>query len=118
MSSFSKISDTWGVTKILTPELKTLVIPLVQQDFSPVPIRGGFKKTGVASVRHETLYRLIGKDKKQGGNLYRHLRNQGKQYVTRGAKNSGRGCILGRVDIEERPQAGEEKARLGDWEVD
>ncbi len=46
------------------------------------------------------------------------MRYQGKQYIKRGAKNSGRGCIPGRGDIEKRPKAGEYKARLGDWEVD
>jgi IS30 family transposase len=65
--------------KILTPELKALVITLLQQDFSPVPISGRLRKTGEASISHENLDRLIWKYKKQGGNLYIHLRDRGKK---------------------------------------
>ena len=31
---------------------------------------------------------------------------------------SGRGCIPGRIDIDQRPDIVEEKNRLGDWELD
>ncbi len=46
------------------------------------------------------------------------MRNQGKQYIKRGAKNAGRGCIPGRGYIEERPKATEGKSHLGDRELD
>ncbi len=65
-------------------------------------------------MSHETLYRLIGKDRKQGSNLYTPMRHRRKHYLTRGAKNLGRGYIPGRGDIAERPQAVQEKVRLGD----
>jgi IS30 family transposase len=104
--------------KIFTPELKALIIKLLQQDFSPVPISGRLRKTGEASISHENFDRLIWKDKKQGGNLYIHLRHRVQKYHKRGAKNAGRGCIPGRVDMDERPQVVEKKVRLGDWEGD
>ncbi len=70
----------------------------------------------MASVRHETRYRFIGKDKKTGPQyLYAHETSR-KHYITIGVKNAGRGCIPSRGDIEERPQAGKEKARLGGLE--
>ncbi len=90
------------IARILTPELKFLVIQLILQDFSPLPIHGSLKKTGVASVSNETICRLIWKDKKIAQQLYRLMRHRGKNMLTRGAQNAGRGCILGRVDIDER----------------
>ena len=69
-------------------------------------------------VSHETIYRYIWRDKKQGGLLYKHLRHKGKKYNKRGSKTAGRGLIPGRIDISERPKIVEEKSRLGDWELD
>ena len=44
---------------------------------------------------------------------------QGKKYPSRNKdKRAGRGYIKNRVGIEERPQAVEDKSRVGDWEVD
>jgi hypothetical protein len=45
----------------------------------------------------------VWKDKKDGGKLYLHLRHSGKKYNKRKGKNSGRGLIPNRVDIDQRP---------------
>ena len=50
--------------------------------------------------------------------MYKNLRHQGKKYNKRGYKLAGRGCIIARIDIEQRPIIVEEKSRLGDWELD
>ena len=60
----------------------------------------------------------VWKDKKDGGTLYLHLRHSGKKYNRRKGKNSGRGLIPNRVDIDQRPPIVAAKSRIGDWEAD
>ena len=50
--------------------------------------------------------------------LYLHLRHSGKKYNRRKGKNSGRGLIPNRVDIDQRPPIVAAKSRIGDWEAD
>ena len=54
----------------------------------------------------------------KGGDLFIHLRTQGKRYRKRGSAKDNRGIIKDRVDIGERPQVVEEKNRFGDLEID
>lgn len=53
-----------------------------------------------------------------GGDLYTHLRRQGKKYEKRRNGKSTRGQIPNRTSIDDRPKVVEEKARIGDWEID
>ncbi len=46
---------------------------------------------------------IFGQDKKQGGELYKHLRRQGRRYRKRGNLKDSRGIIKNRVSIDERP---------------
>ncbi len=57
-------------------------------------------------------------DKQSGGELYRHLRRQGKQYDKRRNGKSTRRQIKNRVSIDDRPQVVDDKSRMGDWEID
>ncbi len=70
------------------------------------------------TVSHQSIYRYIGRDKEQGGDLYRCLRYQGKKHKWRGLGGDGRGFIPNRRGIEERPEVVETKERPGDWESD
>ena len=59
------------------------------------------------------------KNREDGGTLYLHLRHSGKKYNRRKGKNSGRGLIPNRVDIDQRPGlAHRKKPVVGDWEAD
>ena len=91
---------------------------LTQDQWSPDQISGWLKRQGRAFVSCERSYQHIWKDKKNGGELWRHLRHSAKKYNRRKGKNSGRGLIPGRVDIAERPAIAQEKRRIGDWEGD
>lgn len=91
---------------------------LTQDQWSPDQISGWLKRQGRAFVSCERIYQHIWKDKRNGGELWRHLRHSGKKYNRRKGKNSGRGLIPGRVDIAERPAIAQEKRRVGDWEGD
>ena len=91
---------------------------LLKEDYSPEQVVGTLKKVGKDTVSIETLYQYIWKNKKQGGTLHKHLRNQGRRYRKRGNSKDNRGVIQNRVDIDKRPKVVEERSRFGDLEVD
>src|SRR5680860_1544352 len=69
-------------------------------------------------VSPERIYQFVWRDKKEGGELYLHLRTRGKKYRKRGDKKAGRGHIPNRTDIGQRPDVVDKKERLGDLEID
>lgn len=99
-------------------EIQNYVRVLTEADFSPEQIVGKSKKDGVSCVSHETIYKFVWNDKKEGGDLYKHLRTLGKTYRKRGASKDKRGQIVGRIGIENRPIEVEAKQRFGDLEID
>lgn len=101
-----------------TPQLIAIIREKLRLQWSPVQISGWLKRQGKAHVSHETIYKYIWKDKKQGGDLYKELRHHGKKYNKRSKGTAGRGLIPGRIDIDERPPIVDQKTRLGDWEID
>jgi IS30 family transposase len=103
---------------LLTTEVMDYVKEYLKEDYSPEQIVGMAKKDGKACVSHERIYQHVWKDKKQGGDLYLHLRTQGKRYRDRGSSKDRRGIITGRVDISKRPPEVEQRDRLGDLEID
>ena len=103
--------------KKLTPELITQITSRLLEDWSPEQIAGRLKREGCL-ISHESIYRYVWANKRQGGSLYTHLRHHGKKYNKRSSVKTGRGRIPNRVDISERPAFIEEKSRIGDWEAD
>jgi len=104
--------------KRLTPKIITVIENRIRLQWSPVQISGWLKRHAKDHVSHETIYQHIWRNKRKGGLLYKDLRRKGKKYNKRSKVNAGRGCIPGRVDIDQRPEIVEEKTRLGDWELD
>jgi IS30 family transposase len=103
----------------MTAERIATIEKKLQLQWSPEQISGWLKtRCGGQTVCHETIYKYVWENKRQGGSLYRHLRHHGKKYNKRGSGKAGRGCIPGRVDIADRPAIVDEKSRLGDWELD
>lgn len=94
------------------------MIGYLYKDLSPEQIKGKCTVLGVSMVSHERIYRHIWENKRQGGQLHKHLRTSGKRYRKRGAKKDRRGIIKGRVGIENRPQRVELKENFGDLEID
>jgi len=101
-----------------TDEIKQKVIAGLAEDFSPEQLVGRSKLLGEPCVSHETIYSFVWSDKKQGGYLFKHLRNRGKKYNKRVAGKRSRGIIKDRVSIDERPEIVNEKQRIGDLEID
>jgi len=101
----------------LTDETWSLVKQLLRQDWSPEQISGWLKRECSLSVSHEWIYQYVIADKRQGGDLYRHLRCQ-KQRRKRYGSYGRRGQLRNRVSIDERPAVVERRGRYGDWEAD
>jgi len=102
----------------MTFEQTSLIESKLKLQWSPEQISGWLKRNCKKAVSYETIYKYVWEDKRKGGCLYKELRHHGKKYNKRGSGKAGRGCIPGRVDIDERPAIVEKKSRLGDWEID
>ena len=106
----------------MTPEvIAGIETRLVQEQWSPQQISGWMRRqagSGQACISHERIYQHVWQDKRAGGGLWRQLRHNGKKYNKRKGLTAGRGCIPNRIDISLRPAIVEEKARIGDWEID
>ena len=89
----------------------------LKQKWSPEQISGYLKRHRI-SISHSRIYQYIWDDRKQGGQLYKHLRHRGKKYKYKGKGGSGRGVITNRVDLTLRPKIVDRKTRIGDWEAD
>ena len=87
---------------------------LVTEPWSPEQISGVLAKDG-KYISHETIYRMIRKDKAEGGTLYKHCRHK----LKRRARPVGgrRISIPNRTSISERPAEADGK-RFGDFEMD
>ncbi len=107
-----------SIPRIMTSEMKATIDSCLNQQWSPVQISGRLKQQGQKTVSHESIYKHIRTDKKDGGDLYKNLRHGGKKYNKRLGKTGGRGFITDRVGIEERPAIVDEKSRVGDFEAD
>jgi IS30 family transposase len=102
----------------LTDDIKTLISNSIEKDWSPEQIAGYLKKEETISLHHETIYQYILRDKKSGGQLYLHLRHQGKTYRKRYGTAHNRTGIPNRVDIDERPESVNKRLHIGHWEAD
>ena len=99
----------------LFPWVRKEVVALIEQDWSPQQITGRMKLEGKPTVSHETIYRIIRKEKEQGGTLYKHTRHQLKH---RKRPAGSKIAIKNRVPIDLRPQIVDDRGRFGDWEID
>ena len=102
----------------MTPEVITLIELKIREDWSPEQISGWLKLEKLETISHERIYQHIWADKRNGGDLYLHLRRQGKKYQKRRNGKTSRGQIKNRVSIDKRPAVVEQKTRVGDWEID
>ena len=64
------------IPRKLNSHLKKEIIELIKQDWSPQQIEGRLKLENEPYVCHETIYKIIRKDKTGGGTLYKHTRHK------------------------------------------
>ncbi len=90
----------------------------LRQRLSPEQIVGAFSRDGKAAPSHETIYRHIRRNKRQGGNLFRFTRIMSKVGRKRYRSRPARGVLHGKRHISERPADVNDRSRIGDWEGD
>jgi IS30 family transposase len=94
----------------------------LKEDWAPETIaqklKADYPDDDKMRVSHETIYRWIYSDAKNGGTLYKHLRRRRKKRRKQKRYGSGRRFIQGRVGIAERPAIVDSRERFGDWEGD
>lgn len=91
---------------------------LVREDWSPEQIAGRLRLERELLISHETIYRYLWENKRQGGQLYQHLRGARKQRRKRYGRYDSRGRLAGKRPISARPAAVETRRELGHWEAD
>ena len=94
------------------------VAALVREDWSPEQVAGWLHRQGRLEISHETIYRYIWVDQRQGGRLYTHLRGARKRRRKRYGHYDSRGRLAGKRPITARPAAAEARTRVGHWEAD
>ena len=102
----------------LTKPIEKYIRAKLKLDWSPEQISGRMKIDIGVSVVHETIYRYIYTNKKNGGRLYKYLRHKNKKYHSRSKDYQARGSIIDRVMIDKRPKVVDKKNRIGDLEID
>jgi IS30 family transposase len=100
-----------------TKEVAEFVKDKLLEDWSPEQISGYAKRWNLFSISHERIYQFVLEDKKNGGELYKHLRHKNVKYRKR-FSGGQRSKIKNRRMIDERPKIVDEKSRIGDWEID
>jgi len=102
----------------MTVHMIKLIESKLRIEWSPEQISGWLLTEQGKLISHETIYLHIWSDKRKDGDLYTYLRRKGKKYDKRRNGKSTRGSIPDRISIDERPLIVDEKARVGDWEID
>ena len=100
---------------LIPPERIEFIRLLLNGDWSPEQISNVLTNAG-APVSHEWIYTFVAQDKKQGGKLYKHLRQGHKRY--RRGRLDKAPSIKEAVSIDERPPIVDIRERFGDWEID
>jgi IS30 family transposase len=91
---------------------------LIREDLSPEQIANRLKLEGGFQISHESIYQHIYTGKREGSDLWRHLRCQKPRRKRYASGQERRGMIKNRVSIDKRPEIVEQKTRIGDWEGD
>jgi transposase, IS30 family len=97
-----------------------LVRKLLKRKWSPEQIVGHIRRFKLMDRRlsHETIYQYIWRDKANGGNLWKYLRQSSKQRRKRYRAYDSRGRLANKRHISERPASVETRRYKGHWEID
>ena len=94
------------------------VCTLLEEQWSPEQIAGYLRRHRLLRISHETIYRYIWADKRDGGTLHTHLRGAPKRRRKRYGRYDSRGRVASKRPITERPAVVETRAQVGHWEAD
>lgn len=101
-----------------TPQNYKEVRKLIRKDWSPEQITGHLKTEGKRCFSHETIYKYIWRDKRNGGTLWKHLRCAQKRRRKRYNAYDSRGRLADKRNIAERPAEIVTRQTQGHWEID
>jgi IS30 family transposase len=101
-----------------TPQQWEHVVGLLEQDWSPEQISNTLRLAGSVEISHQTIYKFVHNDKRDGGTLFKHLRCSPKLRRKRHNSSDSRGILPGKRHISERPAVVETRTQLGHWEAD
>ena len=102
----------------VTAEAWELVERYLRLDWSPEQVAGFLRTQGLLRISHETIYVHVWREKRAGGELWRHLRQAGKRRRKRYGAYDSRGRLTGKRHISERPADVETREVVGHWEID
>ena len=95
-----------------------IVNALLVLKWSPEQISGHLRRTGQFQISHETIYRHVWADQRNGGDLHMHLRGSQKKRRKRYRSADSRGKLADKRMIDTRPPSVETRRHLGHWEID
>jgi IS30 family transposase len=90
----------------------------LKQYWSPEQVSGRVAKDHDITISPVTIYSWIYRNRTEGGEFYRYLRQSHRRRRKRRTGEDRRGQMPDRRMIDERPQVANERRRLGDWESD
>lgn len=96
----------------------SIVEELLMKKWSPEQISNYLGLQGRLFISYETIYRHLWRDKRLGGELYKHLRHAMKRRRKRYGSHDSRGIMAGKRPLEERPRSAENRSRRGHYEMD
>lgn len=96
----------------------SLIKQKLRQQWSPEQISNTFKLEGICSISVATIYRMIAKDRRRGGGIYKDLRIMPKRRRKRYRSVDYRGKLKGKKSIKDRPIEAQERTEFGHWEAD
>jgi IS30 family transposase len=97
-----------------------LIKKLLRQKYSPEQIVGHIRRFKLfdRQISHETIYQYIWRNKAEGGDLWKHLRQSSKRRRKRYKAYDSRGRLANKRHISERPASIETRKYKGHWEID
>jgi len=96
----------------------SIIEGLLAKKWSPEQISNHLRIQRRMLISYETIYRYIWRDKRLGGELYKHLRQATKKRRKRYGAHDSRGVMAGKRRLEERPRSAENRSRRGHFEMD
>ena len=102
----------------LTVQIQQDIVKGIIDDWSPEQIVGRAAKEGKTMVSHETIYKFVYENRRNGGQLYSHLRRRHRRRRKRTNVYNNRGIIANRTFIDYRPNGANNKSRIGHFEGD
>jgi IS30 family transposase len=94
------------------------VVLLLERKWSPQQISGRRRLCRTRPISHETIYRYVRRNRRAGGELWRHLRVMSKVGRKKHGSPATRGRMPGKRHISQRPASVQHRRHVGHFEGD